>query len=73
MQRFEFRLNLTEQQYLHYYRGSVRQVIVRSFGGATIQFPASLLTRFVTTSGVQGHFFLTCNDDFKGSEIRRVA
>ncbi|MFT6590168.1 MAG: hypothetical protein ACI9I0_001641 [Rhodoferax sp.] len=72
MPQFEFRLSITEQQYLNYYRGSVRQVIVRSSTGATIQFPASLLTKFVTPSGVHGHFLLTCDDAFKGSEVRRV-
>jgi hypothetical protein len=72
MQQFEFRLNISEQQYLNYYRGSVRQIIVRSTTGATIQFPASLLTKFVTSSGVQGHFLLTCDDAFKGSDVRRV-
>lgn len=72
MKQFEFRLNLTEQQYLHYYRGAVRQVVVRSFEGATIQFPASLLTPFVSTNGVRGHFVLTCDDAFRGSQIRRV-
>jgi len=72
MQQFEFRLNISEQQYLNYYRGSVRQIIVRSSTGATIQFPASLLTKFVTSSGVQGHFLLTCDDAFKGSDVRRV-
>lgn len=73
MQQFEFRLNITEQQYLNYYRGSIRQIIVKSTTGATIQFPASLLTKFVTSSGVQGHFILTCDDAFKGSEVRRVS
>jgi hypothetical protein len=72
MQQFEFRLNITEQLYLNYYRGSVKQVIVRSSTGATIQFPASLLTKFVTSSGVYGHFCLTCDDAFKGSEVRRL-
>jgi hypothetical protein len=72
MTQFEFRLNITEQQYLNYYRGSVRQVIARSTSGATIQFPASLLTKFVTPSGVQGHFRLTCDDAHKGSEVQRV-
>ena len=61
MKRFEFRLDLSEQQYLHYYRGSVNQVIVKSFDGATIQFPASLLIKFVSTSGVHGRFVLTWN------------
>lgn len=72
MKQFEFQLNITEQQYLNYYRGSVRQVIVKSTTGATIQFPASLITKFVTSSGIQGHFMLTCDDAFKGSEIHRM-
>ena len=72
MKQFEFRLHLTEQQYLNYYRGAVRQVVVRSVDGATVQFPAALLTRFVTTTGVQGHFVLTCDDEMKGAELRRM-
>jgi len=72
MKQFEFRLNITEQQYLNYYRGAINQVIVRSSQGATIQFPASLLTKFVTASGVHGHFVLTCDDACKGSEVRRL-
>lgn len=72
MLEFEFRLDISWQDYLHYYRGSVRQVLVRSSQGASIQFPASLLTQFVTPSGVHGRFVLTCDDDFKGSKITRV-
>ena len=73
MKQFEFHLNISEQQYLSYYRGAVRQVIVKSTTGATIQFPASLLTRCVSVGGIQGHFRLTCDDAFKGSEIQRLA
>jgi hypothetical protein len=72
MKQFEFHLSISEQQYLHYYRGAIRQVLVRSSTGATIQFPASLLTKFVTPTGVHGHFVLTCDDAHKGSEIQRV-
>lgn len=72
MKQFEFHLSISEQQYLHYYRGAIRQIMVRSTRGATIQFPAALLTKFVTSSGVHGHFVLTCDDDFKGSEVTRA-
>lgn len=71
MKQFEFQLSLTEQEYLSYYRGSVRQVMVRSADGARVQFPASLLTRFVATGGIHGHFVLTCDDAFRGAELRR--
>ncbi|MBA3059102.1 MAG: DUF2835 domain-containing protein [Gammaproteobacteria bacterium] len=72
MKQFKFRLDITEQQYLNYYRGAVRQVIVSSTTGVTIQFPASLLTKFVTSGGIHGDFVLSCDDALKGSEIRRV-
>lgn len=71
--QFEFDLRLTEQQYLNYYRGAVRQVLVRSTQGARVQFPAALLTRFVTASGVQGRFLLTCDDAMQGATLRRLA
>ncbi len=72
MKQFEFHLSISEQQYLHYYRGTIKQVVVMSATGKTIQFPASLLTKFVTSAGVHGHFVLTCDDDFKGTVITRA-
>ena len=71
LKSFEFELNLSDQKYLDYYRGSVRQVLVQCTNGVTIEFPASLLTKFVTDTGVNGHFVLTCDDEHKGSELSR--
>ena len=73
MPQFEFQLRLSTQDYLRYYRGDARQVVVRSSTGATVQFPAALLQKFVTASGVQGRFVLRCDDQCKGAEISRVA
>ena len=70
--RFEFSLNLSAEQYLAYYQGAATKVVVRCTTGQSIQFPARLLTRFVTTLGVQGHFVLTCADDMTGSNLSRV-
>ena len=72
MKRFEFLINLSSEQYLNYYRGTVNQVVVQCTTGATVQFPAALLTRFVTATGVQGRFVLTCDDQHRGSEMRRL-
>ncbi len=72
MKRFEFVLSISSQQYLAYYRGSVRQVVAQSTTGATVQFPAALLTPFVTTAGISGRFVLTCEDSGKGAELRRA-
>ena len=72
MRRFEFVLSISSQQYLQYYRGSVRQVLAQSTTGATVQFPAALLTPFVTSAGISGRFVLTCEDSGKGAELRRA-
>lgn len=73
MRRFEFQLSISAQQYLDYYRGSVRQVLVRCTTGETIQFPAAHLTPYVSTAGIHGRFVLTCDDAGKGSTLQRLA
>jgi hypothetical protein len=49
--RYEFYLCITADQYLDYYRGTARHVVVRCTTGQTVQFPAGLLQQFVTTDG----------------------
>ena len=71
MKRFEFQLRISAERYLDYYRGTVRQVVVRCPDGVSIQFPASLLQPFVTSEGVHGSFVLTCDDHNKGADLRR--
>lgn len=71
MKRFEFRLNISAESYLDYYRGRVQQVLVRCSDGLTVQFPASLLKPFVTPTGIHGDFVLTCDDNDKGADLRR--
>ncbi|MDR7308363.1 DUF2835 family protein [Rhodoferax saidenbachensis] len=71
MRRFEFGLSISAQDYLQYYRGEVRNVLARCQDGRTIQFPATLLTPFVTGRGIHGSFVLTCDDEGKGSRLLR--
>jgi hypothetical protein len=72
MKRFEFELQISHPQYLDYYRGVVKQVNVRSANGQNIQFPARLLTPFVSASGIRGAFVLTCQDDGTGASLQRT-
>jgi hypothetical protein len=65
MNRYEFDLHISPEQYLDYYRGAVRHVLALSTTGQTVQFPASLLQRFVTTEGIHGRFVLTCDQNHK--------
>jgi hypothetical protein len=72
MKRFQFHLNISAEKYLDYYRGAIRHVVVRCPDGVTIQFPASLLQPFVTPTGIQGRFVLTCDDANKGADLQRL-
>jgi len=72
MLRYAFRLSLSSDRYLAYYRGEVQHVVARCADGQTVQFPASLLTPFVSTSGVHGDFVLTCDDDHRGARLARA-
>jgi hypothetical protein len=71
MKQFVFSLNLTTQEYLQYYRGSVDKVVAQCIDGRTVQFPAGLLAPHVTSWGVRGEFVLTCDEDRKGAQLMR--
>ena len=72
MNRFEFSINLSAQEYLQYYRGSVNKVVAQCTDGTTIQFPALLLKPFVTSGGIRGNFVLSCDQNGKNSQIKRA-
>lgn len=72
MNRYEFQLHISPEDYLDYYRGAIRHVIVRCASGQTVQFPASLLQRFVTTEGVHGAFVLTGDVHHKCVGLQRL-
>jgi hypothetical protein len=65
MYRYEFHIRITPGQYMDYYRGKIRQVIVPCTTGQKVQFPASLLQKFVSPEGIQGHFVLVCDEHHK--------
>lgn len=72
MKQYELHLSMSAERYLNYYRGTVKQVVARSTSGEWVQFPAALLTRHVTQSGIDGHFILTCDDNNKSAKLDRV-
>ena len=65
MNRYEFHLHISPEAYLDYYRGTALQVIARCTSGQTVQFPASMLQRFVAPEGIHGAFVLTCDEHHK--------
>jgi hypothetical protein len=72
MHRYEIHLSISTEQYLDYYRGVVRQVVARCANGQTVQFPASLLQRYVTPEGIHGRFVLTADEQGKHAALERL-
>ena len=72
MPRYEFHLHITPEEYLDYYCGTILHVVARCTGGQTVQFPASLLQRFVTAEGIHGTFALNCDEHHKCLGLERL-
>ena len=72
MKRYEFHLRIPPGRYLDYYRGTIRHVVARCTSGQNVQFPASLLQKFVTKDGIQGDFVLICDEQNKGADLQRL-
>jgi hypothetical protein len=67
-----FALNISGDVYLSYYEGAARAVVVKSFDGRSIQFPANILQQFVTRDGIHGVFEMAFDENNKFVAIRRV-
>lgn len=72
MSEVVFRLNFTPDEYLPFYRGDLRWVVVRGEDGRRVRFPAEHLRGFVTDTGIQGRFAMRFNRENKFQGIRRV-
>jgi hypothetical protein len=73
MNQYAFHLRIFPEQYLDYYRGTVRNVVVRATNGQMVQFPASRLQQFVSTEGIHGDFVLTCDENHKCISLQRIS
>jgi len=67
-----FALNIPGDIYLSYYAGAARVVVVKSFDGRSIQFPANILQQFVTRDGIRGVFDMEFDENNKFVNIRRA-
>ena len=72
MNEARFFLNIPARDYLTYYQGRVRNVLVTAFDGRRIQFPAERLRPFVTATGVQGEFILHFDEQNRFAGLERV-
>ncbi len=72
-QEIRFALSITGEEYLRYYRGVARYVVVKSHDGRRVQFPARLLRPFVTQQGVQGEFRLLLDEANRLVDLQRFS
>lgn len=72
MREYRFRLSIPASEYVAYYQGVARQVVVTLASGQNIQFPADALRPFVTHEGVYGYFILTIDENNKLLDLSRV-
>ncbi len=71
-QYIRFRLSISAEDYLTYYQGVARAVVVRAEDGRSIRFPAGALQPFVTHQGIHGRFELCFDAQNKLQALRRI-
>jgi len=71
-QFIRFKLNLTYDQYLAVYQGVAKTVTTIADDGRRIIFPAGNIQRYLTKSGIQGHFEMELTPQHKFVRISRI-
>jgi len=69
---FTFSMKLSSDEYQRYYSGTVRNIIVKTHQGVSVQFPASAVRNFVTNDGVNGNFVITMDSNNKLISLQRL-
>lgn len=73
MSRIIVDLTISADEYIKHYRVPGAIVVTRSRDGRRVQFPASILQRFVTHSGIRGSFEIEFDDQGKFTAVQRLA
>ena len=64
-------LQISKDELLRWYGGEAKVVSAIARDGRRVQFPAKLLQRFVTHSGIQGTFIIEFTQAGQFSDIKR--
>ena len=70
--RFTFSMKISAEEYQRYYDGTVRNIIVMTHQGVSVQFPASAVRSFVKSDGVNGSFVITMDSNNKLLGLQRL-
>lgn len=67
-----FRLDISAEKLLGYYRGEVHVVQARTTTGQTVQFPASALRKLVAKDGIHGVFRMEFDQNNKFVRLEQL-
>ena len=70
--QFIFTLHMTRDQFLDYYKGSTKGLLVVAECGRKVSFPPLRLIPFVTHGGVHGRFVLKVDKDNRFISLQRI-
>ncbi|GJQ60031.1 MAG: DUF2835 family protein [Candidatus Scalindua sp. AMX11] len=70
--RFQFSLHITPEDYVTYYEGVTTSVLVRTYCGKKVKFPASVLRQYVTQNGIRGIFEMEVDQNSKLVSVHKV-
>ena len=71
-QRLRFHLNLSYEQYLAFYQGVTKTIMVKADDGRNISFPGSNIQRYLTKTGIQGYFEMELTTQNKFIGIKKL-
>lgn len=67
-----FTLDISPDQYLRYYKGTARTIVVTGSTGIRVKFPAGALRKHVTNEGIKGKFVIRFDAENKLIGVERV-
>ncbi len=70
--QYIFSLQLSRDQFLDYYKGSSKGLLVVAECGRRISFPPLRLIPFVTENGVSGRFLLKVDSNNRFVSLQRI-
>ncbi len=72
MQEIIVDLSIDKDEWLRIYKGEANLVYAISRDGRSLQFPANILSKYVTHHGIEGSFVISINDAGKFQSIMKL-
>jgi len=71
--KIRFYLDISQAEFLSYYRGSAQSVLVQAEDGRRIRLPAANLRPFVSVEGIRGRFEISLDENNSLLDICRLS